>query len=275
MKNLFLPVVASWSFYVAFSSFHPPTLSLIPFVFVQPPDLSFSHLHLYSETLESLSTYKEIESRLNAFHASKSSPVFSAAPADTAAGRATFLSTPGASIGQASKYAPQDRDVVKQLLAGVGYRVTGVYDGANTTSMLVTSKDPAGVQIVVTALKLDAPAGSKDQYGHFDAAAVRRFYKAHSNRPGIAALAFEVTSGNIEAIHNNYTKLHPSLLPAGAMSSYKDGSGTVTRVLEVRRWRGRQFVLCTRARVSRAAAWAGRSFLEFLVAVFLVSSLRS
>ena len=183
--------------------------------------------------MESLSTYKEIESRLNAFHSAAGAPAFGATPADCSAGKALFSATPGAPIGQESKYVSQDRDVVRQLLAGLGYRVTGIYDGANTLSMLVTSKDPKGVQICVTAPKPNADKTVTDQYLHFDASSMDRFLAAHNGHPGIAVLAFEVTSGNIETIRTNYEVKHPALLPPNALTTYRDGAGTTTQVLEV------------------------------------------
>ena len=67
----------------------------------------------------------------------------------------------------------------KQLIAGFGFRVTGCYPDvgnsiamANTKSVLVTSKDSNGIQIIATC-KNSEYNGYKDendeQYHHFDA----------------------------------------------------------------------------------------------------------
>lgn len=67
----------------------------------------------------------------------------------------------------------------KQLIAGFGFRVTGCYpdDGngiatANTKSVLVTSKDSNGIQIIATC-KNSEDNGYEDEndekYHHFDA----------------------------------------------------------------------------------------------------------
>ena len=56
---------------------------------------------------------------------------------------------------------------------------------------------------------------------------LKRFYKAHSNRQGIAVLAF--TTSSIGTIYSRYQDLHPKLVTPQSMQSYEDG----TRVLEV------------------------------------------
>jgi len=119
--------------------------------------------------------------------------------------------------------------------------------------MLVTSPDSTGVQFVITAPKSEraetdgtlAPGKTtvgtdgltkltfKDEFVHFDISQVKRFFKSHANRPGISCLAFEVTSGDITNIYNNYQTKHPKLLTPQGMVSYKDGAGSITRVLEV------------------------------------------
>ena len=68
---------------------------------------------------------------------------------------------------------------------------------------------------------------------------IHEFYDSHSDRQGIAVLAFEVESSSvsIESLHQRYQKLHPRLIP----DIYKDGvkiyntdnDGEVRKVLEV------------------------------------------
>jgi hypothetical protein len=158
-----------------------------------------------------------------------------------------------AETSPANPYISQGRDVVAQLICGLGFRVSSVYDGADTTTMLVTSPDKTGVQFVVTAQKTEreptdgtlSPGKTtvstdgvtklsfNDEFVHFDVSQLLRFFKNHQGRPGISCLAFEVTSGDITNIYNNYSSKHPKLLTPQGMVSYKDGAGSITRVLEV------------------------------------------
>lgn len=106
--------------------------------------VSFSHIHLYVDKVENISVYKELEDKLND-NVDSSQDVF----------------------------IPQSRDIVKQLLAGLGFRVTGARVpsdtvATNTRSVLVTSKDPEGVQFVVTTIDKHN-SEKKDEYHHFDA----------------------------------------------------------------------------------------------------------
>jgi hypothetical protein len=69
-------------------------------------------------------------------------------------------------------FVPQNCDLIKQLIVGFGFRVTGfrfpaAANNDNTRSILVTSKDPKGVQIVVSAV--DPSQESSDDFHHFDA----------------------------------------------------------------------------------------------------------
>ena len=70
----------------------------------------------------------------------------------------------------------------QQLIAGFGFRITGCYpDTSNssamgssssnsTNSVLVTSSDPNGIQILVTAVNQDFKKSDGDEYyHHFDA----------------------------------------------------------------------------------------------------------
>ncbi|KAL7453881.1 hypothetical protein ACHAWC_005525, partial [Mediolabrus comicus] len=103
---------------------------------------------------------------------------------------------------------------------------------------VVTSKDAHGIQIVVTALKDDDRAVVDDdgndckKYHHFDQSNIQRFYQAHSDRQGIAVLAFEVGNQCLDGIFHRYAEIHPKLLPnefKNGPVEYKDEA----RVLEV------------------------------------------
>lgn len=50
------------------------------------------------------------------------------------------------------EYTSYGRDIVKQLLVGLGFRVTRCSKlSSETRSLVVTSKDPRGIQFIVTA----------------------------------------------------------------------------------------------------------------------------
>ncbi|GMH46667.1 hypothetical protein TrRE_jg3029 [Triparma retinervis] len=225
-----------------------------------PPALSFSHIHLYTKELKPLSEYKSLEQRCNDFASASGFTPTQAGVESLEEMQKIWTSmdvsgySPVASeTSPANSYISQGRDVVAQLICGLGFRVSSVYDGADTTTMLVTSPDNTGVQFVVTAQKAEkeptdgtlAPGKTtvstdgitklsfNDEFVHFDVSQLLRFFKNHQGRPGISCLAFEVTSGDITNIYNNYSSKHPKLLTPQGMVSYKDGSGSITRVLEV------------------------------------------
>jgi hypothetical protein len=128
---------------------------------MSPPEnktpVSFSHVHLYADYLEDLSVYKDLENDLNRFTAECSSS--EASRRSLAKQRELWQSLTenrwiDPVVDNGSPFVPHGRDVVKQLLAGLNFRVTASQfcEGGRTRTVLVTSKDPRGVQILVTAL---------------------------------------------------------------------------------------------------------------------------
>ena len=201
--------------------------------------VSFSHIHLYVDSVEDVGVYKKMEADLNQLSSRIAEMGEEANDNTSGDGQSSGLDIEKCRMlydditGRSSskildeEFVPQGRDVVKQLMAGLGFRVTGQrMADSNTKSVLVTTKDPNGVQIVVTSLGGDS---EKDQYSHFDASNIQRFFDSHSNRQGIAVLAFEVTSGSIDTIHNRYMEMHPKLVTPQGIQTYEDG----TKVLEV------------------------------------------
>mmetsp|Transcript_404 Transcript_404/g.629 ORF Transcript_404/g.629 Transcript_404/m.629 type:complete len:706 (+) Transcript_404:471-2588(+) len=251
--------------------------------------VSFSHVHLYVDSVDDVSEYKKLENCLNKFTAEvleKSNIPAENVEKEEEQQKSSSSSSPGIkrmeirkcremwkstiyanNNGENGKGFPQEaekgedfisqnRDVVRQLLVGFGFRVTGARmniireeeEGSspndttttgningciNTRTVLVTSKDPVGVQIVVTALDQGSNLddGVVDEYCHFNAANLHRFFSQHSNRQGVAVLAFEVTNGSIETIYQRYTLLHPSLLIEGKSGEVQNYNGF--KVLEV------------------------------------------
>lgn len=112
--------------------------------------VSFSHVHLYVDHVEDLADYKEFEERLNKID----------------------LGTSDHADIKDEAFVPQNRDIVRQLMAGLGFRVTAVRSfptsTTNTKSVLVTSCDPNGVQFVVSAVDPQSNV-AVDENDHFDA----------------------------------------------------------------------------------------------------------
>lgn len=194
--------------------------------------VSFSHLQIFVDKLEALEDYKQFESFLNQYDAA----VSNSAPHLTACEERRQLWESLFDNGEAptKSFVPQNRDVVKQLMAGVGFRVTGCRlpsneNKANTRSLLMTSRDPRGVQILVSAIAADTEDHEKDDFLHFDAEYLREFYDCHSNRQGIAVLGFEAS--DVEAIHKRYQNLHPDLIHS--YREYPESDDTTTKVLQV------------------------------------------
>jgi len=148
--------------------------------------VSFSHVHLYVDRVDAMSVYKEFEQKLNML-SRRISPCSESA--DVESSRLVWESINPTRFGgsKTGSFETENRDVVKQLLAGFGFRVTGTRmreDSAsakvNTRSVLVTSRDPRGVQFVVTALddcispvtiENGVTNVDTDEFFHFDASA--------------------------------------------------------------------------------------------------------
>jgi hypothetical protein len=132
------------------------------------PQVSFSHVHLYVDHLKDLQVYKDLEDRLTGFVKDCESPLGK----DIVTQQENWRKVQPdhfAPNDDAAAFVPQNRDLVQQLLAGFGFRVTGArYGASNTRSVLVTSKDPSGVQFLLTA-KETHDNGHHDTYRHFDA----------------------------------------------------------------------------------------------------------
>lgn len=196
-------------------------------------DIRFSHVHLYVDGVCEVSAYKEFEDSLNLFQKNYDE-MTAGEGTDEAKGRGHLTVDVGRQLWQSitkqnmhdgtsveeEDFASHGRDVVKQLIAGFGFRVTGCHATSHTSTVVVTSKDPNGIQIVVSAMKRDdendveeASAAVEDHnYHHFDPSNITRFYQAHSDRPGIAVLAFEV-GRDLVGIYHRYVEHHPDLVP--------------------------------------------------------------
>jgi hypothetical protein len=115
--------------------------------------VSFSHVQLFVDHVEDLEVYKTLESQLLSF----CERVNTLSSQSLEAKRRLWSSlTRGVPDGNfettIESFCPQNRDVVKQLLVSPGFRITGSHYDDHTRTVLVTSREPAGVQILVTAV---------------------------------------------------------------------------------------------------------------------------
>lgn len=128
--------------------------------------VSFSHVHLYVDHLDDLNVYKTLENQLNEFDDRQQESLSSSPPSPSSSTlekqrilwKSIVSSSDPSSSSPVETFVPHGRDVVKQLLAGLGFRITAAsmgYDDAaatsSTRSVLVTSRDIDGVQILITA----------------------------------------------------------------------------------------------------------------------------
>jgi len=199
------------------------------------PILSFKfhHLQMYVDDLKPVPSYKAMEKSLNSF-----ADVYLKAAedeqCDIGKGRAAWEQVTGNKVDP-STFAPAGRDLVAQLLHGVGWRIVGEHNGTNTRSVCVRPIDQNGVQFVITCKSTEehvSKKAKKDGLGldHFSGAHVDRFFKAHNGHQGIAVLGFEVAPGDLETVLTRYKRMHPKLLASSSIMEYPaDGF----RLLEV------------------------------------------
>ena len=224
-------------------------------------ELSFSHVHMYVDYVDDIKSYKSLEQGLNQFaNRTETDGVKRDELSCRALWNDIVNSTGGNGRADLSNIEGEDemflssnRDVVRQLVSGMGFRVTGSRMGSsmveqneenaviNTRSVLVTSCDDRGVQFVITSLEpsvtnfsvirdcdsVNNYEANHDFFDHFDQSHLHRFSKHYNHRQGIAVLGFEVTRGSIESIFRKYQRYHPNLL----MQDVKEYS--TAKILEV------------------------------------------
>jgi hypothetical protein len=120
---------------------------------VEDNRVSFSHVQLFVDHVEDLEAYKALESQLLSFGERVNTLSSQALEAKRCLWSSLTRGVPDSNIETTiESFTPQNRDVVKQLLVGPGFRITGSHYDDLTRTVLVTSRDPAGVQILVTAV---------------------------------------------------------------------------------------------------------------------------
>lgn len=189
-------------------------------------DIRFSHVHLYTDSLRSLEEYKALESKLNTFAERQASSDSKVERRETWLALTQELGEVASESRDPAQWQPAGQDVVEQLLASLGWRITGYSQCVHTHSVVLTSADPAGVKFVVTAhvdkdieqlasvepetLSTSKPGATS--WDHFSASHLARFSKHRGGRTGIAVLGFAVEPGTVEKIRARYAALHPELL---------------------------------------------------------------
>lgn len=113
----------------------------------QYASVAFSHVHLYADHVEDLTLYKALELDLNNFSEARA-VCTSTLTLEEQRELWQSISHPQYS---SETFVSHGRDVVKQLMVGLGFRVTAARYSTATRTVLVTSQDANGVQILVTA----------------------------------------------------------------------------------------------------------------------------
>lgn len=212
-------------------------------------DIQFSHIQLYVDTVHPTVEYKMLEASITKFQELFPMNDSGGGFVDTSSGEQVWRSmmreeglqkeAADATKGEGGTVLPfttHGRDVIKQLIAGFDFRITGCYpppssddnhgiSRCGTRSVLVTSNDPNGIRILVTSLteeeeEANDVVSEDERYRHFDVLNIRQFYNAHRHRQGIAVLAFEVGPGCLDKIIDRYINQHPNLIP----DEYKRGA---------------------------------------------------
>lgn len=119
-------------------------------------EISFSHVQVYVDGFADLGAYKDLERSLNEFHRR----VFNERVTSLERKRHIWSEV---SKSAPSAFVPHNRDLVTQLMVGFGFRVTRVRHPSpreSTKSLIVSARDPKGVQFIVTTLDKPSPVTS-------------------------------------------------------------------------------------------------------------------
>jgi hypothetical protein len=203
--------------------------------------MRFHHIQCFADAVRPIEHYKALEQQFNSFSKALAKTDLKLKTNSTkdliAEGKkiwATFAATTeGADEKSASAnaYSPLNQDLVEQLIAGMGWRVTGMrcnIASEGTSSVLVSPPDSNGASFVVTALtsadRANSPKeGSPAAYHCYDAERVNTFYECHAGRQGIAVLAFEVSASDLDTVFANYQTKHPNLLITPEIVEFEGG----------------------------------------------------
>ena len=225
--------------------------------------LSFSHVHLYTDEIQDVHIYKELERNVNALgqaisnhnndnddHNDDSMTRYQVLWKEIIQddNTATTTTTTTTTSAATHVFVPQNRDIIKQLIVGLGFRITATSTNHNHhhgKHVLLTTQDPHGVQFVISAKDTTATTATTTTatpYAHLSSNNIQEFYNHNSNRQGFAVMGFEVTHGDIQDIYNRYLMLHPTLIVEeyvhgpwiyNSTSSTSSNVTITTKILEV------------------------------------------
>lgn len=190
-------------------------------------NLRFDHVQFYVNSLHSLDEYKAFEQRLNAFAKNLGTDNITSRLEE---GRRVWSSV-AAPGEQLKEWTSFNRDLVRQLMVGAGFRVTGHFSGSATTTYEISSVESKGVRFIVTAKNFPDHEGDEavECYspGHID-----RFLEAHSGKEGCGVLAFSAPSGSgtIDKIAESYQMHHPQLVLQPTPAVYENGDHRIFEV---------------------------------------------
>ncbi len=158
--------------------------------------VSFSHVHLYTDYIESIHVYKELENQINTLVQEmkvkeEEKDVKDVKDVqqvqqqkeqlDVKISRQLWKHINNIQNEQEEEeeiFIPQGRDIIKQLISGLGFRITGQkYIPNQSKNVVLTTKDLSGVQFIISSLydeQHDDDCDNDDrevdnQYIHFDA----------------------------------------------------------------------------------------------------------
>lgn len=189
--------------------------------------LRFDHIQWYVNSLEPLETYKGFEKRLNQFTQQLGTENVRHKIEE---GRQVWSSVAGPGE-ELKEWTSFNRDIVRQLMTGAGFRVTGQFKGAATTAYQISSVDSQGVRFIVSAK--NSPDKKDDEViDVFSPRHIDRFLDAHSGKEGVGVLAFLAPSGSgiIDKIAEAYKQRHPALMLNPATSLSENGDHRIFEV---------------------------------------------
>lgn len=227
--------------------------------------ISFSHVHMYVDNIDEFFVYEKLAKQLDKLAETMKDDEYQSIDSkqrlwnriistwhkkedkvyrNIKKPKIELLEKDGIDITKTPTFITQNRDIIKQLMVGFGFRVTGIryHDGdddgeqCQTRTVLVTSRDPSGIKYLITSASsprnMDSTSKIKEMhsptstYDVLHADNVHKFYNAHTQHQGVGVLAFLVENAN--SIYQRYQKFHPNLIAAKYPSRNK-----AIQVLEV------------------------------------------
>jgi len=187
-------------------------------------ELQFHHVHLYVDKLDTLANYKILEDRLNRFGITSSDLLVGDRNTPENIEKAKGIWKDLGGNPPTSSRGASGRDVVRQLLVGPGFRVTGSADSDTTRSVRLTSRDCTGTKIIVTApisgglQGLPSNSSSKAVYPHLSLSPMYRAVNAQKTRTRRPSIAVLVCLLNMEC-KNVVLSLFLSLSPTSFLTN--------------------------------------------------------